>query len=60
MYCDFNDCRLWLDGECTDEEKREKCPLMEARLDLRAADDVINKLNRKLEKTYQLLKEFIE
>ena len=60
MDCDFKNCRLWLDGECIDEEEREKCPLMEARLDLRAADDAFGKLKRELEKAYQLIGELIE
>lgn len=54
MTCDFKNCRLWGDGECTDEEEREKCPLMEARLDLRAADDAFGKPRRDLDNMYQI------
>ena len=55
MTCDFKNCSLWVDGECTDEEEREKCPLMEARLDLRATDDAFRKLSRELETAYQII-----
>lgn len=60
MYCDFKNCRLWANNECTDEEVREKCPLMEDRLNLRAADDAICRLKRELERAYQLIGELTE
>lgn len=60
MNCDFKNCRLWANDECTDEDEREKCPLMEARLNLRAADDAFGKLNRELEKAYRLIGELTE
>ena len=49
MDCDFKNCLLWADGKCTDEEEREKCPLMKARLELRASDDAFRKLMEKFE-----------
>ena len=60
MHCDFKNCRLWAYSECTDEEEREKCPLMEDRLNLRAADDAICRLKRELENAYQLIGEMTE
>ena len=53
MDCDFKNCNLCVSGECTDEEERDKCPLMEARLELRSCDDALRKLRKELENAYQ-------
>lgn len=60
MCCDFKNCRLCVNCDCIDEDEREKCPLMEAMLDLRAADDAFSKLHRDLEKAYQLIGQLTE
>lgn len=46
VQCDFVNCRFYLNDECTDEEAREFCSLMEARMELRAADDAFQRLLR--------------
>lgn len=60
MNCDFKNCRLYVSGECIDEEERDKCPLMEARLELRSCDDALRKLRKQLENAYQLIGELTE
>lgn len=60
MDCDLKNCRLCINGKCIDDEERDKCPLMEARLELRSCDDAFRKLRRKLENAYQLIGELTE
>lgn len=44
MWCDFKNCRFYLNGECTDEKEQGKCPLMEVKITLRVVDDTMQKL----------------
>lgn len=47
--CDFINCKYYLNEKCTNEMAYNSCPLMEARLELRAADDYILKMNKNKE-----------
>ena len=51
MEYDTKRCQIWFKGKCTSEEEREKRPLIEARLELRAMDDRLRKLRDPIEKT---------
>lgn len=55
MECDMKRCQIWFKGKCTSEEERDKCPLMEARASLRAADETIRKMKEKFK--IEILKE---
>ena len=44
--CDFKNCKFYFNGNCTNSVAYENCELMDARMQLRCADDVFRKFMR--------------
>lgn len=60
MNCDFNNCRLLINGKCMDEEIYWNCPWTRLKMTLRVETENLKRANMELEKAYQAIGELME